>query len=111
MTRSALPVLYDAADGVATITLNRPEVLNALNGELLAELRRVLEQAGQDESVRAVLLTGNGRGFSAGADLAGKKTDAEGNMPDSGATLRERYNPIILAMRNMPKPVVTAVNG
>ncbi|WP_454732326.1 MULTISPECIES: enoyl-CoA hydratase-related protein [Cupriavidus] len=101
------PVLYHAAEGVATITLNRPDVLNALNAELLAELRAAVERAAQDDAVRALVLTGNGRGFCAGADLAGR----QGEMKDSGTLLRERYHPIILALRSMPKPVVTSVNG
>jgi len=101
------PVLYHAAEGVATITLNRPDVLNALNAELLAELRAAVERAAQDDAVRALVLTGNGRGFCAGADLAGR----QGEMKDSGTLLRERYHPIVLALRSMPKPVVTSVNG
>lgn len=101
------PVLYHAAEGVATIALNRPDVLNALNAELLAELRAAVERAAQDDAVRALVLTGNGRGFCAGADLAGR----QGEMKDSGTLLRERYHPIILALRSMPKPVVTSVNG
>ncbi|WP_020200371.1 enoyl-CoA hydratase-related protein [Cupriavidus sp. WS] len=101
------PVLYHAAEGVATITLNRPDVLNALNAELLAELRAAVERAAQDDAVRALVLTGSGRGFCAGADLAGR----QGEMKDSGTLLRERYHPIILALRSMPKPVVTSVNG
>src|SRR5207253_3324483 len=62
------PVLYHAAEGVATITLNRPDVLNALNSALMLELRAAVERAAQDEAVRAVVLTANGRGFCAGAD-------------------------------------------
>lgn len=102
------PVLYHVEAGVATITLNRPEVLNALNADLMASLRAAVENASQDENVRAVLLTGAGRGFSAGADLAARK---DAGPVDSGVTLRERYHPLILAMRAMPKPIVTAVNG
>ncbi|AJG21375.1 enoyl-CoA hydratase-related protein [Cupriavidus basilensis] len=101
------PVLYHAAEGVATITLNRPDVLNALNSALLLELRAAVERAAQDEAVRAVVLSANGRGFCAGADLAGRGT----GLQDSGTLLRERYHPIILALRNMPKPVITSVNG
>ena len=101
------PVLYHAAEGVATITLNRPDVLNALNSPLMLELRAAVERAAQDEAVRAVVLTANGRGFCAGADLAGR----EPGLQDSGTLLRERYHPIILALRNMPKPVITSVNG
>lgn len=101
-------VLYQASEGVATLTLNRPDVLNALNGDLMRELREGVERAAGDASVRAVLLTGAGRGFCAGADLAARGKDG---ITDSGALLRERYHPIIMALRQMPKPVVTAVNG
>jgi len=102
------PVLYHVEAGVATITLNRPEVLNALNAELLAALRAAVDQAAQDEGVRAVVLTGAGRGFSAGADLGARQGNANA---DSGDLLRARYHPLILALRSMPKPVITAVNG
>ncbi|ODV41316.1 enoyl-CoA hydratase [Cupriavidus sp. UYMMa02A] len=104
------PVLYHASEGVATITLNRPEVLNALNADLTRELRVVVDRAAADESVRAVVLTGAGRGFSSGADLSARQS-ASGEMADSGTLLRERYHPIILALRAMPKPVISAVNG
>lgn len=104
------PVLYHASEGVATITLNRPEVLNALNADLLRELRAAVDRAADDESVRAVVLTGSGRGFSSGADL-GARQSTNGEMADSGALLRERYHPLILKLREMPKPVISAVNG
>jgi 2-(1,2-epoxy-1,2-dihydrophenyl)acetyl-CoA isomerase len=102
-------VLYSAEAGVATLTLNRPEVLNALNDELLAGLREGLSRAKADASVRAVLLTGNGRGFCAGADLAAGAM-REGPH-DVAQSLRERYHPIVLAMRQYPKPIVGAING
>lgn len=105
------PVRYEVADGVATITLNRPEVLNALSAALLAELRQAMERAAADDTVRAVVFTGAGRGFCAGADLAGRQAEGASGLSDSGALLRERYHPIVLAMRSMPKPIVTAVNG
>ncbi|WP_454736829.1 enoyl-CoA hydratase-related protein [Cupriavidus necator] len=104
------PVLYQASEGVATLTLNRPDVLNAMNAELMSALREGVERAAADSEVRAVLLTGAGRGFCAGADLAARQSGGNG-LADSGALLRERYHPIILALRQMPKPVVTAVNG
>lgn len=101
-------VLYQASEGVATLTLNRPDVLNAMNGDLMRELREGVERAAGDAGVRAVLITGAGRGFCAGADLAARGKDG---ITDSGTLLRERYHPIIMTLRQMPKPVVTAVNG
>ena len=104
-------VLYVAEGGVATITMNRPQVLNALNDDLLTGLRQALARAKADAAVRAVLLTGAGRGFCAGADLAAS-AEMQGQGPrDVAQGLRERYHPIILAMRQFPKPIVGAVNG
>ena len=102
-----------SADGVATIELNRPEALNAWNAQLGADLLAALRGANEDDAVRAVLLTGAGRAFSSGADLkdvSGGQTTPEGR-PDVYRTLTERYHPIMLAIREMPKPVVAAVNG
>jgi 2-(1,2-epoxy-1,2-dihydrophenyl)acetyl-CoA isomerase len=107
MSESA--VLYSAEAGVATLTMNRPQVLNALNDVLLTELRKGLARAKADDSVRAVLLTGAGRGFCAGADLAAGAMQQ--GPRDVAQSLRERYHPIILAMRQFPKPIVGAVNG
>lgn len=102
------PIRHETADSVATITLNRPEVLNALSGELMDAFGAAITSAMNDSSVRAVLITGAGRGFSSGADLAGTPG---AKRTDSGTTLRTRYHPVIEAMRSMPKPVITAVNG
>jgi 2-(1,2-epoxy-1,2-dihydrophenyl)acetyl-CoA isomerase len=99
-------VLYTTEGSVATITLNRPAVLNALNRELMLELRQCFERARDDEAIRAVVLTGAGRGFASGADLGGS-----GKRADSGTTLRTLYHPVITMMREMPKPIVAAVNG
>ena len=94
-------VLYSAEAGVATLTMNRPQVLNALNDDLLTGLRQGLARAKADAAVRAVLLTGAGRGFCAGADLAAGAIQ-EGPR-DVAQSLRERYHPIILAMRQFPE--------
>ncbi len=102
-------VLYAAEAGVATLTLNRPDVLNALNDDLLLGLREGLARAKADATVRAVVLTGNGRGFCAGADLAAGQMRQ--GPHDVAQSLRERYHPIVLAMRQYPKPIVGAING
>lgn len=107
---SDAPVLYQVDGAVATITLNRPDVLNALNVALMVSLREAMASATSDEAVRAVIVTGAGRGFSAGADLASTSPSGSGGG-DTGNLLRERYHPVILAMRNMPKPIISAVNG
>lgn len=106
---SEAAVIYATEAGVATLTMNRPEVLNSLNDELLTGLRDGLARAKADPQVRAVLLTGAGRGFCAGADLAaGSKREGPYDVAQG---LRERYHPIVLAMRQCPKPIVGAVNG
>jgi len=101
------------ADGYATVELNRPEVLNAWNGQFGADLLAALRDVAADDAVRAVVITGAGRAFSSGADLkdmSGGDTTAEGR-PDVYTMLTERYHPIMEAIREMPKPVVAAVNG
>lgn len=96
---------------VATITLNRPDRLNAWTDELADELRSLLRRAGSNADVRAVLLTGAGRAFSAGADLKAGFEAADDGMPDIRRELDERYHPVITAIRRLDKPVVAAVNG
>lgn len=106
-------VNYEARDGAARIELNRPETLNAWNAQFGADLLEAVQRAAGDEDVRAVLVTGAGRGFSSGADLrdmSGGWTTPEGR-PDVYRTLTERYHPIMELIRTMPKPVVAAVNG
>jgi 2-(1,2-epoxy-1,2-dihydrophenyl)acetyl-CoA isomerase len=100
-------------NGVAEITLNRPERLNAWNAQFGDELREALLSDASDPSVRSVLITGAGRGFSSGADLKEmleQGASGEG-IPDVGEMLRTRYHPIIKGIRELPKPVVAAVNG
>jgi 2-(1,2-epoxy-1,2-dihydrophenyl)acetyl-CoA isomerase len=94
------------------IVLNRPERMNAWDKQLGLDLLAAVELAAGDDSVRAVTITGAGRGFSSGADLrAGFDPRPGDGRPDVGAALRERYHPIITGVRRMPKPVLAAVNG
>ena len=104
-------VTCDVADHVARVTLNRPDSLNAWNEQLGLDLRAAIERARDDDEVRAVLITGAGRGFSSGADLSEQRAGAEGEVPDLSERLKALYNPIILGIRELPKPVVAAVNG
>ena len=99
------------SDGAATVTLNRPDKLNAWNLQLGIDLRKAVEDLGADESVRAVLITGAGRAFSSGADLSEPREEGADGLPDLSARLKDRYHPIITGIREMPKPVISAVNG
>ena len=104
-------VQYDRSDGVATVTLNRPHAMNALNTELKVALRDVLLAAAEDPEVRAVLLTGSGRAFCVGQDLAEHAQNLQGDLDAVWATVPEHYTPIATTLATMPKPVVAAVNG
>jgi 2-(1,2-epoxy-1,2-dihydrophenyl)acetyl-CoA isomerase len=103
-------LLIDQQDAVARITLNRPDVLNSFNRAMAHELRDELARIAKDKSVRAVLLTGTGRGFCAGQDLA-EAMPKDGVMPDLGDFVHETWNPLVLGIRTLEKPVVCAVNG
>ncbi|MFZ1688739.1 MAG: enoyl-CoA hydratase-related protein, partial [Flavobacteriales bacterium] len=98
---------YTVAEGVAIITLNRPDKLNSFDREMSLEVIAALDKAKDDASVRAVLLTGEGRAFSAGQDLA--EAIAPGTKIED--ILTTQYNPIVRRIRNLPKPVIAAVNG
>ncbi len=99
-------ILVDDAAAVRTITLNRPDSLNALNAAMRRELVGAIKQAGRDQSVRALVITGAGRGFCSGADLRGGAGEREFRR-----VVSTEYNPLITAMRDLPKPVIAAVNG
>lgn len=102
-------LLVDRRDGWASLTLNRPERLNSFNEEMHRALARALDDIGADESCRAVLLSGAGRGFCAGQDLGDRGTDQ--GPSDLGATIEAFYNPLVRRIRGLRKPVVCAVNG
>ncbi|WP_328861657.1 enoyl-CoA hydratase/isomerase family protein [Streptomyces sp. NBC_00306] len=108
-------VLYEVSDGLATITINRPEAMNAMNTEAKVALRDSAEAAAADPAVRAVLLTATGRAFCVGQDLKEHiSLLAEDKASGSGHTMntvREHYNPVVRALTGMPKPVVAGING
>ncbi len=99
-------IRYELTDAVATITLDRPESLNSLNAAMRGELRAALKAAARDDAVRAVVITGAGRGFCSGADLRGGSGEREFRR-----ILTDEYNPLVRAIRELPKPVIAAVNG
>jgi 2-(1,2-epoxy-1,2-dihydrophenyl)acetyl-CoA isomerase len=101
-------VLRSIDGGVLTLTLNRPDALNAFTVEMKEALLAALKDAARDKTVRVVVLTGAGRAFSAGQDL---KERQGSDVSDLGTELRTRYNPIILAMRRLEKPIIGAING
>lgn len=103
-------ITTELRDGVRVITLNRPEVLNSINRPMATEVRAVFEGAATDEATRAVLLTGAGRAFCAGQDLAEAMPSGD-VLPDLGDFVRDSYNPLVRAIRTLEKPVVCAVNG
>ncbi len=102
-------ILYSLSDGVATITLNRPESYNAVNETLSAELLQAITDAASDSNVRCVVLTGAGKAFCSGQDL--KDAPSGGGKRNLADSLERRYNPIIRAITSLPKPVIAGING
>ncbi|ELK41976.1 enoyl-CoA hydratase-related protein [Brevibacillus agri] len=100
-------ILYEVAEGVAVMTLNRPDKFNAFTEVMHKEIVAALKEAQKDDAVRCILLTGAGRAFNAGQDLG----EVSGEDIDFGGFLRKRYNPMILQLQKTEKPIVAAVNG
>jgi 2-(1,2-epoxy-1,2-dihydrophenyl)acetyl-CoA isomerase len=99
---------YSVSGGVAAITLNRPDVYNALNDAITYELQDALKAVAKDDAVRVIVLSGEGKAFCSGQDLKDSAQQGKRSFLDS---LHKRYNPIISAMRNLPKPIVCRLNG
>jgi 2-(1,2-epoxy-1,2-dihydrophenyl)acetyl-CoA isomerase len=108
-------IRVDRQEAVCTLTLNRPQALNSFTGEMLSALQAALDEASGERAVRCVVLTGSGRAFSAGQDLADPSVAPrleDGATPtDIGQTIRNHYRPLALRLRSMPVPVLAAVNG
>jgi 2-(1,2-epoxy-1,2-dihydrophenyl)acetyl-CoA isomerase len=100
-------IVVEQEGGVMTVTLNRPDVLNAVDNQMAKELHEALRQASRDDAVRCLVLTGAGRGFCSGQDLRGRAAGDRSYREH----LRATYNPVILLLRSMEKPVIAAVNG
>lgn len=104
----SMTLLEKLEKGVLTLTLNRPEVFNSFNKEMALSLQQALDNAAKDDNVRAIVITGEGKAFCAGQDLA---EAMDPNGPELQSIVRDHYNPIILKIRNIEKPVIAAVNG
>jgi len=104
-------ILFSAGDGVARLTLNRPDRLNAFTVKMHEEIAAALDAVEADRSLRVLLITGAGRGFCAGQDLADRAVAPGGGPVDLGESVEKRYNPLIRRLTSLPMPVIAAVNG
>jgi 2-(1,2-epoxy-1,2-dihydrophenyl)acetyl-CoA isomerase len=104
-------IVFEASEGIARLTLNRPERLNSFNTVMHAEVQDALAIVQRDASARVLILTGAGRGFCAGQDLGDRVVAPGGAPPDLGASIESGYKPLILALRRLPLPIIAAVNG
>jgi 2-(1,2-epoxy-1,2-dihydrophenyl)acetyl-CoA isomerase len=103
-------ILYTLEDGLARLTLNRPDKLNSFNTQMHAEVRDALARTARD-GARVLVLTGAGRGFCAGQDLADRAVAPDGGRANLGESIEKNYRPLVLALRDLPMPVIAAVNG
>ncbi|MEL0637527.1 2-(1,2-epoxy-1,2-dihydrophenyl)acetyl-CoA isomerase PaaG [Marinomonas sp. TI.3.20] len=104
-------ILYSVTSGVALLSLNRPKSLNSFNEAMHLEVREAFKLIKNDKQVRALVLTGEGRGFCAGQDLSDRNVDPNAESPDLGRSIEKFYNPLIKAIQDLPMPVICAVNG
>jgi 2-(1,2-epoxy-1,2-dihydrophenyl)acetyl-CoA isomerase len=104
-------ILFQLNDGIARLTLNRPDRLNSFNTAMHEEVRDALTRVAGDGTARVLVLTGAGRGFCAGQDLSDRSVAPGGKGVDLGESIEKYYKPLILALRNLPLPVIAAVNG
>jgi 2-(1,2-epoxy-1,2-dihydrophenyl)acetyl-CoA isomerase len=104
-------IVFEASEGIARLTLNRPERLNSFNTAMHSEVRDALAALEGDAAVRVLVITGAGRGFCAGQDLGERVVAPGGAPPDLGPSIERGYKPLILALRRLPLPVIAAVNG
>lgn len=104
-------ILFEIAEGVARLTLNRPDRLNSFNVQMHREVREALTQISASQDARVLVLTGAGRGFCAGQDLGDRAVAPGGQGVDLGDSIENHYKPLVLALRSLPLPVIGAING
>lgn len=104
-------ILVEEKNAVGYLTLNRPKQLNSFNEAMHKEVAKVLKAWSKDSTIRAVVLSAEGRGFCAGQDLGDRAVDPDADAPDLGLSIETYYNPLIKLITDMPKPVICAVNG
>jgi len=104
-------ILLEIDQGVALLTLNRPDSLNSFNTEMHAEIRAAISQVRKNAEVRALVITGSGRGFCAGQDLSDRNVAPGAEVPDLGESIEKNYSPLLRSIRDLPMPVICAVNG
>lgn len=102
---------FEITEGVAVLTLNRPDRMNSFNTQMHGEVSDALKQVKKDDSVRCLLITGNGRGFCAGQDLSDRNVDPNADMPNLGESIEKNYNPLIRTLQGLEMPVICGVNG
>ena len=104
-------ILFEINDGIAQLTLNRPDKLNSFTQAMHDEVRHAVHKVGTDKGVRVLILTGAGRGFCAGQDLSDRAVEPGARAVDLGDSVEKNYAPLVLALRALPMPVICAVNG